>query len=89
MANKKKAPAKKPTGRMKVTLANLAGDPTEVTVARGSSLKAVLLAAGYAEDTHEGMLEGVRVNGREVKLNARVAAGAIITIAPAVQGGVN
>ena len=74
-------------GRISVTLAALSEDVREIRVARGSTLKSALLAAGYEESALGGLLDGLRVNGREVELNARLAAGAFITLSPNVEGG--
>lgn len=73
--------------RISVTLASLSEDVREIRVARGSTLRAALLEAGYAEDSLEGLLEGLRVDGREAKLGSKLRAGAFITLSPNVEGG--
>lgn len=73
--------------KISVTLAALSEDVRELRVSRGSTLKNVLLEAGYDEDQLEGLLDGLRVNGREAGLNSRLSAGAFITLSPNVEGG--
>lgn len=83
----RKTHSRRRNSNIKVTVARMSQDVREIEVARGSSLRAALLSAGYAENSLEGLLQGLRVNGQEVSLGSKLKAGDFITLAPNVQGG--
>lgn len=87
MAQRKSHGRRRPASNIKVTVARMSQDVREIEVARGSTLRAALLSAGYADGELEGLLEGLRVNGAQVTLGSKLKAGDFITLSPRVQGG--
>lgn len=68
-----------------VKVAPLGKTVTEVLIPAGSNVKAALVASGNTA----GGFEDLRKNGKPTSQSDGVTAGDIITIVPAIRGGIN
>jgi sulfur carrier protein ThiS len=68
-----------------VKIAPLGKTVTEVLIPTGSTVKAALIASGNTA----GSFEDLRKNGKPTSQSDIVSAGEVITIVPAIRGGIN